>query len=61
MLAVKSTTRVAARSSGAAWLMICAARLRSTRVAKPHNNPAVARNRMLVIRILRMVITPFAG
>jgi hypothetical protein len=37
--------------------MISAARPKSTRVAKAHNSPAVAKSRMLVIRILRMVIT----
>jgi hypothetical protein len=38
--------------------MISAARPKSTRVAKTHNSPAVAKSRVLVIRILRMVIAP---
>ncbi len=56
--AANSATSVAAKSGSEAWPMISAARPKSTRVAKAHNSPAVAKSRMLVIRILRMVITP---
>jgi hypothetical protein len=38
--------------------MISVARPKSTRVARAHNSPAVAKSRMLAIRILRMVINP---
>jgi hypothetical protein len=54
VLVAKSTTNVAANSGGAACPIICAARLKSIRSARTHNNPAVAKSRTLVISNLRM-------
>jgi hypothetical protein len=57
--AANSVTSVIAKSGSDAWPMVSTARRKSTRVVKAHNSPAVAKSRMLVIRILRMVISPW--
>lgn len=41
--------------------MIMVAELKSTRAAKAHSNPVVAKSRRLVIRSLQMVITLIPG
>jgi len=52
---------VVAKSGSATCPMSWAARLTSVRVANAHSSPTVARSRKLVIRNLRMDLTPFAG